>query len=125
LVRGVVDDQSVPQPRPRQKNQFVVLGTWVTAPAARFATAIQVDDTTGFTIGMALQIMLDNGSNFQTAVASVVGNVLNLGSPMPGAVGGNYGDPIENMVLSLGYGGTVEFVLDLPGHDILDFNVIS
>ena len=74
---------------------------------------------------MALQIMLDNGSNFQTAVASVVGNVLNLGSPMPGAVGGNYGDPIENMVLSLGYGGTVEFVLDLPGHDILDFNVIS
>lgn len=101
FVRGIPDDQSVPQPRPRQGNQFMVVATFVTAPAARLATSIQVDSAIGMTVADRLQIMLDSGVNFVTGLASIAGNILGLTDPLPATVGTLFGDPIENVVLDL------------------------
>ena len=103
LVVGVRDDQSVPLPRPRQTNQFTITGTFVTAPAARGATAISVDSTVGFAAGSSILIMLDSGENFSVVVAGVVGSQLQwTGAGLPATVGALYGDPIENSVILLG-----------------------
>ncbi|HLJ05357.1 MAG TPA: hypothetical protein VKT26_03745 [Acetobacteraceae bacterium] len=104
FVRGVIDDQTVPQPRPRQANQFTVLGTQVIAPAPRGATSIMVEEGAGFTVGMTVQIMLDSGENFLTSLQSIVGDDLGLNAPLPFSVGTLYGDPIENAVLALSPG---------------------
>jgi len=126
FVRGVVDNQSVAIARPRQANQFVVVGTWVVAPSARLTDEIEVDDATGFAAGDIVQIMLDSGDNFVTGVTAVDGHVLSLAQVLPEGVGGSYGDPIENMVLRLFTDGlTGGFVLNVPGRDILNFNVLT
>lgn len=75
---------------------------------------------------MPIQIMLDLGANFRTTVTDITGNVLTIATPLPGTVGGNYGDPIENMVLSLGNGVASQvFILNQQGSDTLDFNVLG
>jgi hypothetical protein len=102
LVQAVRDEQIVALNRPRQQNQFVVVGTNVTAPSAAGATAITVESGAGFTNGAGILIMLDSGVNFQTSVASTVGNVINIAQPLPFSVGTLYGDPIENSVIVLG-----------------------
>jgi len=126
LVRSVVDNQTVAIARPRQQNQFVVVGTWVTAPSARLTDTIEVDDAVGFAAGDIVQVMLDSGDNFITGVAGVSGHTLTLAQVLPESVGGSYGDPIENMVLRLFTDGlTGGFVLSIPGRDILNFNVLT
>lgn len=103
LVVGVFDDQSVPLPRPRQQNQFTIIGTVVTAPAAKGSTSIQVDSVVGFAPGSVIQIMLDSGVNFSTVVANVGPNQLEwVGQGLPFSVGTLYGDPIENAVIITG-----------------------
>ena len=103
LVVGVRDDQSVPMPRPRQANQFTVTGTFVTAPAARGATSITVDNITGFAAGSNILIMLDSGENFSVTIAGIVGSSIQwIGAGLPSTVGTLYGDPIENSVILLG-----------------------
>jgi len=125
-VRSVVDNQTVAIARPRQQNQFVVVGTWVTAPSARLTDTIEVDDAVGFAAGDIVQIMLDSGDNFITGVTGVSGHTLTLAQVLPESVGGSYGDPIENMVLRLFTDGlTGGFVLSIPGRDILNFNVLT
>ncbi len=107
LVTGVRDDQSVPVPRPRQANQFVIVATWVTAAAAAGATTITVDSTVGFNVGDLVQIMLDNGNPFTVTLSAVGASTLTwAGAGLPGTVGSLYG-PIENAVTNFtSVGGT-------------------
>lgn len=128
FVRGIVDDQTVPEPRPRQANQFTVLGSEVSAPSARGASAITVYSSRGFTVGMSIQIMLDSGVQFATGILGISGNTFTLASPLPATVGNaGLGSPIENMVLALtaAGAGTAVFVLNVPGFDLLGFNVLG
>lgn len=101
FVTGVYDDQVASLVRPRQRNEFTVTGTFVVAPSPRGASTITVDSSVGFATSDSIQIMLDSGENFITTVASVTGDVLSLGAPLPASVGALYGDPIENAVLRL------------------------
>ena len=108
LVVGVRDEQFVPVPRPRQANQYALVGTQVSAPAARGSNSITVASTVGFNPGNLLQVMLDQGTPFQFTLGSVSGNTLSWsGAGLPGTVGTLYGDPIENAVINLtSTGGT-------------------
>lgn len=108
LVVGVRDDQSVPLPLPRQKNQFTIVGTSVIAPSARGDTSITVEQTVGFNPGNLVQVMLDSGVPFQFTLAAIAGNVLSwTGAGLPATVGLLYGDPIENAVVNFSsVGGT-------------------
>lgn len=125
FVRGVYDDMTVSLARPRQRNQFVVTGTYVTAPSPAGADTITVDSTIGFAQSSLVQIMLDSGENFQTHVVMITGDVLQMSSVLPFSVGSLYGDPIENSVLLLQFSTTVgTFVLD-SADGILDYNVLG
>jgi hypothetical protein len=104
----------------------VLVGTWVTAFSARRSTTIQVASVVGFSFGQRLLIMLDTGENFATNLVGISGLTMTLSDPLPASVGGNYGDPIENSVLEAGFGiNDPTFILDVPGHDILDVNVLA
>lgn len=99
FVTGVYDDQVADLVRPRQRNQFVITGTFVTAPSARATSVITVDSAVGFAPTDTIQIMLDSGENFRTTIASISGYDMTLDAPLPATVGTLYGDPIENSVL--------------------------
>lgn len=101
FVTGVRDDQTVALSRPRQQNQFVIVGTYVTAPSYPPAVDITVDSTVGFVVGGNVQVMLDVGTNFITTIAALAGTTMTLADPLPSSVGADYGDPIENSVLAL------------------------
>lgn len=102
LVQAVRDEQIVALARPRQPNQFTVLGTYVVAPSLAGASAIEVASSAGFTNGMGILIMLDSGVNFQTSVDSTSGATINITGTLPFSVGALYGAPIENAVIALG-----------------------
>lgn len=128
LVRGVVDDQTVPQPRPRQQNQFVILGTWVTEFTERGGVFVTVDSPVGFVTGNRLSVMLDSGETYMPVLISIAGNVFRVGTVLPYSVGGpyssggmvgNYGDPLENMILDAGPSG-LTWITDDFGNPITD-----
>jgi len=108
LTQGVRDDQTVAIARPRQKNQFTIVGTYVTEPSTAGATSITVASTVGFNVGDLCQVVLDNGNPFQFVLASYAGNVLSwTGAGLPGTVGTSFGSPIENAVTDFtSVGGT-------------------
>jgi hypothetical protein len=125
FVIGVRDDQTVELARPRQVNQFVIVGTSVAAPSARGSFVVTVQDSVGFAAFNLVQIMLDSGVNFRTTIQSIAGKVWTLVSPLPFSVGSLYGDPIENSVLRLSTNATAgTFVLD-TADGILDTNVLA
>ncbi|HUY05004.1 MAG TPA: hypothetical protein VMV33_17130 [Rhodocyclaceae bacterium] len=102
LVTGVRDEQGVAVPRSRQRNQFMVVGTIVTALGARGATTIEVEGTAGFNVGDACQVMLDSGEQFRFTLDSKTATTLSwLGAGLPATVGSALGDPLENQVLDL------------------------
>jgi hypothetical protein len=69
FVRGVRDDQTVPEPRPRSVNAFQgPLGTYLTAPVVAGAFVIQVYQTIRMSDGDTITIMMDNGVNFVTTI---------------------------------------------------------
>lgn len=111
------DDQSVPTPRPRQGNRFVIVGTEVNAPSARGSNSIQVFSTVGFAVGNLVQVMLDSGEGFRFTLGDITGNVMSWsGLGLPATVGTLYGDPIENQVLLLEVGtGGVSNLYDNGG----------
>lgn len=126
FVRGVPDVQTVEQPRPRQANQFVVLATNITEGSARGATELNVATPAGFRVGMRLQIMLDTGENFITALSGIDGSIFDIPQPLPASVGLLYGSPPENIVFGLEDDGAGQlFLLGVPAHDILDWNVLA
>lgn len=104
FVQGVVDEQWVPEPRPRQQNQFTWLSTFVTLPAARGTGIISVDSVIGWTVNDNAYLMLDSGEQFLTSIAGISGNQIYLGTPLPFSVGSIYGDPIENSLIWLSHG---------------------
>lgn len=126
FVTGVRDDQTPNLSRPRQQNQFVIVGTYVVAPSARGTTEITVDSSVGFAPGSTIILMLDSGVNFQTNISSMVGNVWTLGEALPATVGTMFGDPIENSILLLTNEPTTGlFILDSATQGILNVNVLG
>lgn len=126
FVRGVRDDQTVALSRPRQENRFTLVGTTVAAPSARGTRFITVASSAGFVPGNVIQIMLDSGVNFLTAISVITGNVFTIPQSLPFSVGSLYGDPIENSVLlRKDLVLPVVFVLGEPGQDIFGFNVLG
>ena len=116
MVVAVRDEQIVALNRPRQPNQFTVVATVVTAFAAAGALAITVQSAVGFAIGNLVQVMLDRGDPFIFTLGSVTGNVLGWsGRGLPGTVGGNLGDPLENQVLNITAGDNVVLPQRPPG----------
>jgi hypothetical protein len=101
FVRGIPDMQNADILRPRQQDQFTVVGSNIAAPSLRGQTNITVASARGFTEGMQIQIMLDNGENFVTTLMTITGLVFGLAAPLPFSVGLLYGDPPENLVLAL------------------------
>lgn len=141
LVVGVRDEQAVPDPRPRQTDQFVVLGTWVTAPSAAFAQVIEVASSREMQPGDVLLVMLDSGEQFRTVLAAINGRLLTLATKLPAPVGGGINGPlqgptslsvlpIENSVLDLRGGNPPVppsnlFILNSPTNGILNQNILG
>lgn len=72
FVKGVIDDQTVPDARPRQTDVFLgVLTTTLTANAAAGAIVLNVASATRILINDTVQIMLDTKQYFTTTVALV------------------------------------------------------
>jgi hypothetical protein len=125
FVIGVRDDQTVDLARPRQVNQFVIVGTYIVAPSARATNSITVENSVGFAAGNSVLIMLDSGENFRAVIISISGNIWTISPALPYSVGTLYGDPIENSVLLLtvsAQAGT--FVLD-TADGVLNVNVLG
>lgn len=102
MVQGVRDEQAPPWALPRQTNQFAVVATYVTALSARGSHSMQVESTVGISVGDTCQALLDQGSPFSFTVSGINGNTLSWAAPpLPGTVGGSFGDPIQNQVLDL------------------------
>lgn len=102
FVRGVVDDQTVRDARPRQKDRFTIVATFVTAHSPRLSRSIQVDSIEGFVVNHKIAVMLDSGENYYPTILAISGNTLYLSPVLPHGVGGNFGDPIENTIIDLG-----------------------
>lgn len=72
FVKGVMDNQVVPNARLRQVNQFLgPLSTTLTANVAAGAVVLPVASSVRMQIGDNIEVMLDTGVYFQTNIASV------------------------------------------------------
>lgn len=72
FVRGVTDDQSVPEPRPRQTDVFIgVLEATLTASVAAGVSSLPISSAARMLAGDTVQLMLDNGSLFRTTIVSI------------------------------------------------------
>jgi hypothetical protein len=92
LVRGVKDQQNVPDPRPLPPNQFIDLTyTATTAQAYTDDASLEMSSAEGFFDGQEIGVMLDSGVYFWTTVAGdPIGTTINLANPLPyNASGGN------------------------------------
>lgn len=109
FVRGRRDDQTVPQPRPRQTNQYLGVQTTINqmitialrpgwtmqGPSAGFSEGFDfgfskvipfmVQSVIGFNVGDIISIQLDNGSTFFTtaAVIDYSYNTISPATPLP------------------------------------------
>ena len=85
FVKGIIDDQTVPQPRPRQPNVFLgILMTTTTADAALGSTTLQVVSTAQMQNGDTVEIMLDDGTFFKTTINGAPGsNSITLAAGLP------------------------------------------
>lgn len=112
FVRGVADDQTVALSRPRQANQFTIVGTNVAAFTARGGVQITVQSVTGFKLGDWLLVMLDTGENFRTVLVWISGLLIQVSGILPASVGGTEGDPPENLIIDTGPSGLTWFTTD-------------
>lgn len=73
FVRGVTDDQTVPEARPRQIDVFIgPLATTLTANAAAGATVLAVASSARMFMNDKIEIIMSgNGDTFLTTIASV------------------------------------------------------
>lgn len=84
LVQGVPDIQTVPEPRPRQVNVFLVTGTTLTVQALPGAASIQVASIVGFIAGNSIQVALADGTFSTTVSGSPTGSTITLAGRLPG-----------------------------------------
>lgn len=85
FVKGVRDYQAVPDPRPRQTNRFVgPLETSITSFRAAGATSLPVVSSVRMSLGDILNVMMDNGVNFQSEVSALPdANTVVIQDPLP------------------------------------------
>ena len=85
FVRGVFDDQRVPEPKPRQVNGFVgPLTELVTAAANPGDILVSITTTKRMYAGDTVGVILNNGENFRTTIGLVVDQQsLKLVGPLP------------------------------------------
>ena len=92
LVKGVRDQQSVPNPRPLAPNQFIgpIFGQLADA-ATPGQTVIVLQSTYGFSNGISISVMQDNGVNFTTTISGAPTTTdITLAAPLPySAASGN------------------------------------
>lgn len=92
LVKGVVDDQTVPNPRPIPPPIWDgPLYFQLTSNVAIGATFLPFQYIAGITAGDSIGVMLDTGAYFNTTVnGSPTSSGVNITNPMPGtAASGN------------------------------------
>jgi len=79
FVRGTKDDQTVPDARPVAPDTFVgPVWTTATSAVAIGALAVQVDSTSGFTIGDKIRIMLSDGTMFRATITGIAGSTISF-----------------------------------------------
>ena len=86
LVKGVKDDQTVPDARPLSPATFIgPVYVQMSQAAATLATQIYVQYMTGLVVGNALGVMMDNGIEFRTALQSIdaSGLFIVIAAPLP------------------------------------------
>ena len=82
LVKGVIDQQAVPEPRPMQPNVFDGPDYYTLSQAASVgATAVYLNATTGLQLGSLIGIMMDSGAFWNAVI--VLGQPLQDGSGQP------------------------------------------
>ena len=88
FVRGRVDRQNVPDPRPVPTARFVgTLDTVTTAAAVSGQTFVLVESTARMLAGDRINIALNDGNMALMTIQTVVSSVrLNLASGLPGSV---------------------------------------
>lgn len=73
FVKGVVDDQTVPQPRPRQVDAYDgPLHTFITAAAAIGDVILNVNSTARQYAGDNIDVQLDNGATLATMIVKII-----------------------------------------------------
>lgn len=84
FVRGVRDDQSVPDPRPRQADQFLYVNTTLASAANAGATSLSLVSTTGMSSGDVVWVVCDDGTRLITTLSgSPSGNNVTISNPLP------------------------------------------
>lgn len=85
FVKGVIDDQTVPEPRPRQVDVFIgPLETYLTATAPAGTTLVSVQSSARFLNNDMIEVMLDTGVFFSTCVLNVPSQTsITLENPLP------------------------------------------
>lgn len=100
FVRGVTDDQTVQDARPRQTDVFIgPLQTTVAVAAAAGANVIAVTSTAGMANSDRLEIILDSKDTFLVTVSAVASPNITISTPLPSSVAaGNLVTDISQVV---------------------------
>lgn len=99
FVKGVKDQQGVPDARPLPPNQFVGPVSQQLAEAAVIGqTVLELESLQGFRATDPVKVMLDNGENFTTTIDALgAGTItLALGLPYSAAAGNLVTDTADN-----------------------------
>lgn len=84
LVKGVKDDQTVPEARPLAPAVYVgPIYEQSTAAAAVGAAFIPLSSTFGMIVGDAVGVFLESGVLFNTVIEDVTSDGILIGSPLP------------------------------------------
>lgn len=88
FVKGVIDRQNVPDPRPEAVMISIgPLSTTMFQAASAGATMIYVTSTVRFTANDRIGLLMDGGSEFQTVVQSVVDStILSISPSLPTSI---------------------------------------
>lgn len=87
FVRGVPDDQTVPDPRPVPGPVYIgPINTTLTANVAIGATFLPLESVFGFSAGDKIGVMTDLGEYFNTTqVGNSTPSGINIATPLPSA----------------------------------------
>lgn len=104
LVRGVKDQQNVPEARPDAPPQYVgPIYQQTAADAVVGQTVLDMQSVTGFTVGNTINVMLDSGVNFTTTLQAIGAGTLELAAGLP------YRAAAGNLVSDISYNPTNPF----------------
>jgi len=88
FVKGVIDRQSVPDPRPEAVDNFVgPLTTTMLQAASAGATLLHVASTVRFSANDHIGLLMDDGNEFRATVQSVVDStILSITAVLPTSI---------------------------------------